>query len=125
MLWKTGPSVSLLSGALQQRWHANLKGFFGGAPVVQLASGEPVLDLDRRGRVGEALRGERDYVHLGAACGAPCQGCFGTANQQECVRFYGDSGDSLHHDRSSVAYTALLQSAAYWGILHADTFRCL
>lgn len=69
----------------------------GGPPKVQLAGTLPIVDLSRNGWFGETVVVECDYVHQGATIGAPSQSCPGSANDDQGLGFYRDSGCFHRH----------------------------
>jgi hypothetical protein len=90
----------LLPDALQKGCHTNPGQSMGGPPKVQLACALPRMDLSCGGWFDEAVVVERDYVHFGATVGAPSQGRLGSANDDQPLGLYSDSG--CFHRRASL-----------------------
>jgi hypothetical protein len=82
----------LLPDALQKGCHTNPGQSMGGLPKVQLACALPRMDLSCGGWFDEAVVVERDDIHFGATIGAPSQSCLGSANDDQGLGLYTDSG---------------------------------
>ena len=76
---------------------ANLAWSVGGPPKMQFANTEPLLDLRRGDRFGEAVVIECDRVNFGATLGTPCQIRFCAPNDKQRLSLNGDPGRSRGH----------------------------